>query len=134
MKNYALRLLRSTLLLTLSGFLLLSCEEPEEAVTAEVKDPTTVYRTTGDEITDEVREQLLSLGFNPNDLAKDGENYVVEGDILVTPEWLAEVASDSLRTDGPQEERKNTAPILPYLPFTTLTVTIRLMNEEENNC
>ena len=121
MKNYALRLLRSTLLLTLSGFLLLSCEEPEEAVT-----PTTV--PTGNEITDEVREQLLSLGFNPNDLAKDGENYVVEGDILVTPEWLAEVASDSLRTDGPQEEQYRTH--LTVSPFYK-TVTIRLMNEED---
>ena len=87
-----------SLLLTLGTSLFLSCEEPEEAITP---DATTV---SADGISEEVKEQLARLNFDVSDLTKVGEDYLVEGDMLISPESLANMVS-SAATEGPQGEQ-----------------------------
>ena len=120
MKNYALWLLKRTLLLTLSGSLLLSCEEPEEAVT-----PTAV--STGGDITNEVKGQFLSLGFDPSDLVISDGNYLVEGDIIITPETLNHLLSSTTVTDGPQGEQFRTNLVVAS-SYKTIKVTIATLD------
>ncbi len=38
-----------------------------------------------------VLAKFESLGFNPNDIQRQGENYLIEGDIVVTPQSFAEM-------------------------------------------
>lgn len=98
MQTRYLFLLKVTLLLTLSTSLFLSCEELEEAVTP-----------AAGEITDEVKEQFLSLGFDPSDLTMEGKDYLVEGDMLISPEALAGMLSAELVTvNHPQGEQYRT--------------------------
>ncbi len=49
--------------------------------------------TETSDISDEVKTQFNQLGFDASDLTKDGENYVVEGDIVITPEALSNMLS-----------------------------------------
>ena len=102
MKNYFLFSTRTALLVTLCFVFLFSCEEPEEAV---VPDTTVTFVN----IPDEVKAQFLQLGFDPSDLIMEGENYLVEGDILVTPEALANMlSSEPTIISGPQGEQYRT--------------------------
>ena len=81
MKNY-LSLSRITGLTFLCFTLLSACDEsPEEAVAPEV-------RPRKAEITNEVKEQFLSLGFDPSDLVVHDGNYLLEGDMVISPEAL----------------------------------------------
>lgn len=43
-------------------------------------------------VPDNVKAKLLDLGFNPNDVVRDGENYILEGDITLTPAAFAEMS------------------------------------------
>ena len=120
MRHYPLSLF-GTVLLTGLSCLLLSCEEPEEAV-----DPTPPL--TFDNVSEEVRQQFASLGFEASDLAMSGENYLVGGDILVTPASLAEMLATFEGAEGPQEEQFRTNIIVNA---RYKTIKIRLMNEED---
>ena len=99
MKNYFLFSIRTVLLATLCFVFLFSCEEPEEAVVPD----TTV---TSVNIPDEVKAQFLRLGFDPSDLIMQGEDYWIEGDIVVSPETLNEMLSSEPNTaSGPEGEQ-----------------------------
>lgn len=121
MKRYSLFMFRTVLLTSLSCSLLLSCEEPEEAI-----DP--VASLTFDDISEETRGQFASLGFETSELAMSGENYLVGGDILVTPASFAEMLTTSDGSEGPREEQFRTRIIVDA---RYKTIKIRLMNEED---
>ena len=86
MKNYLTPLSRTALFTALCGTFLFSCSDPEEAVTPVAPTETTT-------VSDEIKSQFIELGFDASDLVKDGENYVVEGDIVITPEALSGMLS-----------------------------------------
>ena len=86
MKHYSLSILKTALLTVLCGAFLFSCEDPEEAVT-----PTSSLTTS--DVSAEVKEQFVSLGFDVSDIVKVDKNYLVEGDVIVTPEALSNMLS-----------------------------------------
>ena len=120
MENYFLFSTRTALLVTLCFVLFFSCEEPEEAVT-----PATV--STGGDITNEVKEQFLSLGFDPRDLVISDGNYLVEGDIIITPETLDHLLSSTTVTDGPQGEQFRTNLVVAS-SYKTIKVAIATLD------
>ena len=102
------------------GFVLLlfSCEEPEESVA-----PATPIA----EITDEVKAQFLSIGFDPSDLAIQDGNYLVEGDVLVSPQTLEHLLSLSTTKDHPQGEQFRTSLVVSS---SYRTIKVRQMSPD----
>lgn len=86
MKNYSRPLFKTALFAALCGTLLFSCDDPEEAAVTPVATETS-------DVSAEIRDQFTELGFDVSDLVKDGKNYLVEGDIVVTPEALNNMLS-----------------------------------------
>ena len=78
MKNFSLPFL-VTLTITAALALLPSCEQQDEAVVPMA--PPMTYTP----VSDEVKAQFTRLQFDVSDIVKVGENYLVEGDIMVTP-------------------------------------------------
>lgn len=99
MNHHITFLARNSTLILLCLAIFLSCEDPMEDVVNTDKAST---------VPDEVKEQLLSLGFDPSDLAISQGNYLVEGDIIITPETLDRWLSYSTTTNRPQEEQFRT--------------------------
>ena len=87
MKNYSLSIIRTALLTTLCCAFLFSCDDAEDAV---VPDSTS---STTNAISEEVKSQFASLGFDVSDLTKVGNDYMVEGDMVVTQEALDNMLS-----------------------------------------
>ncbi|MTI29389.1 peptidase [Cytophagales bacterium RKSG123] len=58
-------------------------------------------------VSPEVSAQFASLGFNPIDIEKVGENYLVGGDIIVTPKAL-ENMKEAIVVGGPSGEQYRT--------------------------
>ena len=118
--TYRFSILKAALCVILSSVWLLSCEETEETLTLHNDSPATA------EITDEVREQFLSLGFDPSDLAVSGGNYLVEEDIIISPETFAHMVSSVATTDHPQTEQFRTNYIVDS---RYKRITVRILNE-----
>lgn len=87
-----------------------SCSKKEEAVVAPVA------------VTQDVMNQIKTLGFGTQDVRRVEEGYVVEGDILLTPEALAATPNYSTLRVG-QDEQYRTTNLVGGLP-RTLTVSI----------
>ena len=87
-----------------------SCSKKEEAVVAPVA------------VTQDVMSQIKALGFGTQDVRRVEEGYVVEGDILLTPETLAATPNYSTLRVG-QDEQYRTTNLVGGLP-RTLTVSI----------
>ena len=87
MKNFSLPPLKTALMTVLCCSFLFSCQDdPDEAVA-----PTSASSSSA--ISDEIKSQFTRLGFDVSDLVKVGKNYLVEGDIVVTPEALNNMRS-----------------------------------------
>ena len=87
-----------------------SCSKKEEVA---VSSPT---------ISADVNAQIKAMGFGTSDVRKVDEGYVVEGDILLTPEMLGASAMQQLMRVGDIEQYRTTN-LVGYLP-RTLTVSI----------
>ena len=102
MKTYASILSKATLGAALCGTLLFSCDDPEE-------EAVTPVATKTSEISDEVKLQFMELGFDVSDIAKDGKNYLLEGDITITPEALTRMlSSDPVIVNNAKGEQYST--------------------------
>ncbi|MET4075794.1 M57 family metalloprotease [Hymenobacter sp. UYCo722] len=77
---------------------------------------------TSPTITAEVSAQIKAMGFGTSDVRKVDEGYVVEGDILLTPEMLGASAIQQLMRVGDIEQYRTTN-LVGSLP-RTLTVSI----------
>jgi hypothetical protein len=88
--------------------------------TKENKSQTTTTSKT--EVSDDVKKNIASLGFSTDDVHRQGDNYLVEGDILLTPANLAEVStSPTLRIADVEQYR--TTNLVKNLP-RTITVSV----------
>lgn len=76
--------------------MLVSCEQA--ALTPE---------TPNQETLESAKARFKELGFDTYDLKMEGENFLVEGDILVTPEALANMANPTI-VEGPDGEQYRT--------------------------
>jgi hypothetical protein len=56
------------------------------------------------EISQEVLSQIKSLGFGTSNVRKDEDGYLVEGDILLTPDFLSSSKSTNLLRVGSEEQ------------------------------
>ena len=102
------QLLKPLALLLIAGFAMTSCKK-------EVKDP------APEEISQEVLAQIKDLGFSTSGVQKIDEGYLVEGDIILTPDRLTErPTSPSLRIA--EVEQYNTFNLVTGLP-RTITVS-----------
>ena len=114
-----LSLINITLLTVLCFAFLLSCEEPEDI------DEATVPVPTAAKITDEVKEQFRSLGFDPSDLARRGDDYLVEGDMLISPETLSDIlAKETTLGNGPVGEQYHSGRLVK-IGRSVRTITVR---------
>lgn len=59
------------------------------------------------EVPQEVQARFTDLGFDVSDIRMDGENYLVEGDIIVTPQALANMHEPTV-VNGPKGEQFRT--------------------------
>ncbi len=57
-----------------------------------------------DEISQDVLSQIKSLGFGTSHIVKDEEGYLVEGDILLTPEFLSASKNTNFLRVGTEEQ------------------------------
>lgn len=64
-------------------------------------------------VPDDVRDMFVELGYDANDVVMEGENYLLQNDIIVTPEALAEMTAS---LDGPEEEQYRTGNLVRRLP------------------
>ena len=101
------------LLAGISVFTFVACQKEKVAKTEE--QPTPVSAT--------VLKQIASLGFSTDNVHKSGDNYLVEGDILLTPENLTHGFSDPLLLRIANTEQYRTTNRVTGLPRT---VTIRV--------
>lgn len=81
-------------------------------------------------ITDQVMAQFSELGFDVSDItvtkdkkemldpAYEGRNYLLEGDIVITPENLSEMLNSSIYYKGPVGEQYRTNNLVGGLPRT----------------
>ena len=82
-----------------ASLLFTSCSQEEEAVAPE--------EATG--VSEAVKQQFYELGFDASDIVKDGQNYLLEGDIIVTPEALNNMLkSDPVIVNNPEGEQYRT--------------------------
>ena len=102
------QMLKPLAFLLIAGFAITSCKK-------EAKE------TTQDEISQEVLTQIKDLGFSTSGVQKVDEGYLVEGDIVLTPDRLTErPTSPSLRIA--EVEQYNTFNLVNGLP-RTITVS-----------
>ena len=87
-----------------------SCSKKEEVAAA----PTAISA--------DVTAQIKAMGFGTSDVRKTDEGYIVEGDMLLTPEMLGASAVQQLLRVG-QDEQYRTTNLVGSLP-RTLTVSI----------
>lgn len=79
-----------------------------------------VQEKTPEQISPEIIERFEDLGFDASDLEMQGENYLVEGDIIVTPEALANM-KEPVIVNGPKGEQFRTY----NLVSAPRTITVR---------
>lgn len=58
-------------------------------------------------VPEQVKARFVELGFDVSDIRMEGENYLVEGDMIITPEALSTM-SDPVIVNGPQGEQYRT--------------------------
>jgi len=81
-------------LLLLGGMALTSCKK-------EVK-------TSQEEISQAVKDQIYSIGFGTSNIQKVDEGYLVEGDIILTPEYLNSNPTNLILRAGTEEQYHTT--------------------------
>lgn len=86
--------------------LLLSCNKEAKTEVA-----------SNDQISQEVLSQIKALGFGTSSVQKHEDGYLVEGDIILTPEFLKSKVSGQLLSAG-QEEQYRTTNLVTGLPRT----------------
>ncbi len=109
MKKSNLRLMVAALFAALT--FITSCSQQEDADLA---------APDANAINPEVVEQLRSLDFDVSDIIKDGENYIVERDITITPAALQEMLNGGVEKNwvGPNGEQYRTNNLVTGLPRT----------------
>ena len=103
------QVLSAAVLCAASVLTLSSCSKKEEAPVAPAA------------VSQDVLSQIKALGFGTQDVRRVDEGYVVEGDILLTPEVLAAPNYSTLRVG--QDEQYRTTNLVGSLP-RVLTVSI----------
>ena len=79
MKTSPFTLSKAAFSAALCGTLLFACDDPEE-------EAVTPAAPRASEVSAEIKSQFTELGFDVSDIARDGKNYLLEGDITITPE------------------------------------------------
>ncbi|MGB3850214.1 MAG: M57 family metalloprotease [Tunicatimonas sp.] len=113
----------SFLLLLLTGlFLLPACEDQqEEAIVPTFTRPEPVYGT----VPETIKDQFTSLQFDVSDIAMVGENYLLEGDIMVTPEALTNLLALQSELAEPENGRTNQYRTFNLVSRNLQTIRIR---------
>src|SRR5215212_4762643 len=78
--------------------------------------------TQNDEISQDVLSQIKALGFGTSNVQKHEDGYLVEGDIILTPEFLKSKVS-GLLLSAANEEQYRTTNLVKGLP-RTITVAL----------
>ena len=95
-----------------STLLVVSCDDQEDVA---VPSQSQEELQSLSPVPDDVRDMFVELGYDANDVVMEGENYLLQNDIIVTPEALAEMVAE---LDGPEEEQYRTANLVRRLPRT----------------
>ena len=99
MKNFLRSVILATATVATGVLLLVSCNSDEEVINSEEVGP----------ISEEIKAQFTSLGFDVSDIARAEGGYLLEGDILVTLKALDNMlTSDPVIVDGPEGEQYRT--------------------------
>ena len=98
---------------TAGAVLLVACDEPEDAPMA----PQDALQEQLSPVPDHARDLFVELGYDANDVVMEGDNYLLQNDIVVTPDALAEMAEE-LTSNGPAEEQYRTSNLVRRLPRT----------------
>lgn len=97
MKKLKVSLGTATLLVaSILSVFVTSCEKEE------------VAKTDNAAISAAEKEQFKTLGFDVSDIKKDGANYVLEGDIVITPETFKAMQNDPILKLGANGEQYRT--------------------------
>lgn len=94
--------------------LLFSCTKDKQSVEKKAD--------SASEVSADALKNIAALGFSTSDVHKQGDNYLVEGDILLTPENFA-VASTSPNLRIAETEQYRTTNLVKNLP-RTVTVSV----------
>jgi hypothetical protein len=78
--------------------------------------------TPANDISAEVKAKIQALGFSTSSVVKDADGYIVEGDILLTDEYLNDAPAQSLLVVA-NEEQYRTTNLVKGLP-RTITVLV----------
>ena len=113
-----------TLLLLLAGLAFLpACEDQqhEEAIEPTFTRPQPVYGA----VPEIVKDQFTSLQFDVSDIAMIGENYLLEGDIMVTPEALNNLLAFQDELTNPENGRTDQYRTFNLVSRNLQTIRIR---------
>ncbi|HXL58426.1 MAG TPA: hypothetical protein VN958_19320, partial [Chitinophagaceae bacterium] len=103
------RMMKTIALLFLGGIVLLtSCKK-------DVKAPQ-------EEISQSIKDQISAMGFTSSNIQKIDEGYLVEGDIIITPDLLNSTPQSQFLRVG-EEEQYRTTNLVKSLP-RTITVSL----------
>src|ERR1051326_3052808 len=79
-------------------------------------------KTSPDEIPQSVKDQIAAIGFGTSNIEKVDEGYLVEGDIILTPEFLSNNPRRQILRIG-EEEQYHTTNLVTSLP-RVITVSL----------
>lgn len=117
------------LLLLLSGLVFLpACEDQqqEEAIEPTFTRPEPVYGT----VPEAIKNQFVSLQFDVSDIAMIRENYLLEGDIMVTPEALANLLAFQDELTDPENGRTDQYRTFNLVSRNLRTIRIRATSNQ----
>jgi hypothetical protein len=83
-------------------------------------------RVEASAISDETLAAIKALGFSTADVKKHEEGFLVEGDIVVTPEMIENGTDEQLLRVAEEEQYRTTnlVKISPLLPYRTITIRV----------
>lgn len=118
-----------TLLFLLVGLILLpACkdQQQEEAIEPTLTRTEPVYGT----VSETIKDQFTNLRFDVSDIAMIGENYLLEGDIMVTPEALATMLAFQEELTEPENGRTEQYRTFNLVSRNLQTIRIRATSNQ----
>jgi len=97
------------------------------ALTACKKD----VKTASEEIPQSVKDQIAAVGFGTSNIQKIDEGYLVEGDIILTPEYLASNPNRQILRVGNEEQYHTTNTVTSLPRVITVSLDRRIPSAYE---
>ncbi len=128
MKKLSSHSFRALVLLFAGLVLLPACEDQqqEEAIEPTFTRPEPVYGA----VSDAIKDQFTSLQFDVSDIAMIGKNYLLEGDIMVTPEALANLLAFQNDLADPKNGRTDQYRTFNLVSRNLQTIRIRATSNQ----